>query len=159
MSYEDTEHGRWIASCGTCDGETRIKNAGWRFDYPKGPCDTCTTDPMWLVEDHGRVVTQLGWCECGNPEDMDRMMLAYLTNLHERATTRKGEGPPHFGYRPTPDLSPDAEMLIQYVADSLDWTEHGGSVGGAWLSDDGREALAHLTAGDQLSGPLHSGTE
>ena len=36
------------------------------------------------------------------------------------------------------------ELLLAYIADAAGWTEHGGSVGGAWLTDGGREALANL---------------
>ena len=43
------------------------------------------------------------------------------------------------------DLSwPAAIRLLAYIADAQDWTEHGSSVNGAWLTDGGKEALANL---------------
>lgn len=77
---------------------------------------------------------ELGGCGCGQPERVDAMMLAYLES-------RAGEGFP----KPDPaGVSEDAALLLAYLADMLDWTEHGGSVGGAWLTDEGERALAHL---------------
>jgi hypothetical protein len=49
--------------------------------------------------------------------------------------------------KPQPEgVSKDAEVLLAYIADALGWTEHGGGVCGAWLSESGRTALANLTA-------------
>ena len=133
--------GRWIETCG-CGVETWVRNHAYEF---RGSGDPTHVHPGF-AEGGPTVAEELGWCGCGSPDDVDRMMLAYLTNINERWTTRKDEGDPHYGWRATPGLSEDAETLIQYIADSLDWTEHGGSVGGAWLTDDGRLALHNLAA-------------
>jgi hypothetical protein len=80
------------------------------------------------------VAAELGWCACGNPEDVDAAMLAYL----------RSRAVPDWP-KPDPDgVSVDAAMLLAYIADSLGWTEHGSFVGAAWLSDEGREALRNL---------------
>lgn len=127
----------WFVGCGGCDGSASVRNAAI---VREGGCDACKdygTDPdsgVYVLD--SLVSHELGWCACGNPEDVDRMMLAYLT-------ARSVESFP----KPPPDgISEDAELLLAYIADALDWTEHGGSVGGAWLTVDGREALANLIA-------------
>lgn len=140
-----SEEGRWIETCG-CGVETWVKDYAYVRRGDPMTAETCAAPHPHDPDDGPTVPMELGWCGCGNPEDVDRMMLAYLANLHERWTTRKDEGAPHFGYQPTPDLSPDAELLIQYVADSLGWTEHGGSVGGAWLTDEGHDARRRMIA-------------
>ena len=80
------------------------------------------------------VAQDLEWCGCGEPEAVDRMMLAYLES-------RAVEDWP----KPAPaGVSKDAALLLAYLADDLGWTEHGPSIGGAWLTDDGRDALLNL---------------
>lgn len=81
------------------------------------------------------VNTELGWCACGDPSEIDGMMLAYLrARAHEDFPKPAAEG-----------VSPQAELLLAYIADGLGWTEHGSSIGGAWLTEDGREAMENLS--------------
>jgi len=104
-----------------------------------------------------QVAEELEWCGCGDNDRVDELMLAYLDWLEldkqfsdsilaeyggdlltswkdERWTQDRAECP----------LDEDVRLLVMYVADHLGWTEHGSSVYGAWLTDDGREALANL---------------
>lgn len=75
------------------------------------------------------------FCGCGDPIAVQEMMLSYLESLdgewidRKKAEKRWGEW---------------AYLLLGYMADSLGWTEHGGSVEGAWLTDLGRMNLAAL---------------
>lgn len=76
----------------------------------------------------------MGWCGCDTPEAVDVMMRAYL------ATMRTDAFP-----RPRPEGVDDgAWMLLRYMADGLGWTEHGTTVGGAWLTDKGAAVLARM---------------
>lgn len=122
----------FVMGCG-CGCTIIVRNAGFvATDRP--PCEHCqpvldgTDDQIIRTE---MVSRHLGWCGCGNPEDIDLAMLAYLDSG-------------------TPDILalPEglAELMLAYIADDLGWTEHGGSVYGAWLTDDGREALTNLKA-------------
>lgn len=141
----DEAKGRWVATCGADGTEWIVRNAGWVTERPDGlPCEHLDdlSEPS--------VAAELGWCGCGSPEDVDRMMLAYLRNIEARWTVRKDEDAPHWGWRATEGLSTDAETLIQYMADALGWTEHGGTVGGAWLTDDGHVALRNLMARESI---------
>lgn len=124
--------GQWIETCG-CGRETHLHNAAFVVTVPDGakPCDAAHPhDP----DERPWVVMELGGCACGEPERVDDMMLAYLAS-------REPEGWP----KPAPvGVSEDAALLLAYLADMLGWTEHGGSVGGAWLTEDGAAALANL---------------
>lgn len=98
----------------------------------------------------GRVCSELGWCGCGGPEDIDQAMLAYLRTLTHPAgfsTDRSAIA------RAVTDDEPEdgsdgatLRLLLAYMADDLGWSEHGGSVYGAWLTDDGKQALDNLVA-------------
>jgi hypothetical protein len=98
------------------------------------PCAHCLEMATEAMES-GRVQAEIGWCGCGT-DRTDEMMLAYLRS-------REVDGFP----KPAPDgVHADAVELLAYMADDLGWTEHGGGVGGAWLTDAGREALANLSS-------------
>lgn len=83
------------------------------------------------------VVLQEWYCGCGNPEDASGALL-HLLELH-----------PLYDAASQQDLDtwiPDSGVrhLLLYMLDRLDLTEHGGSVGGGWLTDNGeavRDAL------------------
>jgi hypothetical protein len=122
-----------------CGAAFRVVNAAVEVTSERPRCADCA-DFGTLADTQGTeyldelVSTELGWCGCGQPWKVDDMMVAYLT-----ARAR-----PEFP-KPRPDgMSEDTETLLSYIADDLGWTEHGGSVEGAWLSDDGKTALANL---------------
>ncbi len=130
----DAKYGTWIVGCGTCDTNYYVKNCALVAVGPM--CRACQegTSPGgdWAT-DRG-VQAELDWCGCGNPEDVDRWMLAYLES-------RASEAWP----KPSPEgVSEDAQYLLAMLADKLGWTEHGGSVGGCWLTDAGRTTIENL---------------
>lgn len=132
----------WFVGCGSCRGSAWVKNAAIVRDRTCDQCRDYGTDPngpAYVLE--SLVNTEVGWCGCGDPSEVDAMMLAYL----------RARSHPEFPKPPTRFVGKQAEMLLAYVADRLGWTEHGTSIGGAWLSDDGIEALKNLEAryGDQ----------
>lgn len=76
-------------------------------------------------------------CGCGAPEQACRALLRLL-RLH-----------PLFDHRDEIEAwIPDSgvEYLLLYALDKWDLTEHGGTVGGAWLTDNGKAVLAALEA-------------
>jgi len=90
-----------------------------------------------------RVFLQTWFCGCGSP-DLAAAYLLRLLDLH-----------PLYEHRQELEaLISDTglEMLILYTLDRFDLTEHGGTVGGAWLSPKGeavREAL-RAESGDKF---------
>lgn len=131
----------WFMGCFACGGNSFVRNA--KIEHDK-TCESCTKDgtekghPCYVLDQ--LVVTELGWCGCGNPEEVDRIMLAYLES-------RSGDTWP----KPKPkDLSSDTILLLTYLADDLGWTEHGSSIASSWLTDDGKEALVNLKAAAEL---------
>lgn len=164
----------YIYGCGTCGRELYLKadlsiesraaepelaQKSWLPEAASEPCEYClaviaqaddeaypemTTQTASTVgiSGHGNLITEslnrlMGWCQCGNPEDMTAMAFLYLTavgNKLDRKTAQEKSGIPD-----------EAWTLLSYICDYLEWTEHGGSVGGAWLTDTGKEALRKYT--------------
>lgn len=117
----------------------RLLGARWYIKNAKletartsdGSCSGCERDAREMVEG-SLVAHELGWCACGDTERVDALMLAYLSVAAQE---------------PILDAeidNDDAFMLIAYLADFLGWTDHGTSIHGAWLTDDGKEALDNL---------------
>ena len=121
----------FVSQC-RCGATIHAVNAKFVADGPT--CNHCQqvldgTDAVY--EPAGMVVCHMDWCSCGTPEVIDEAMVAYLDSDDDGILRS----------------APDAEtMLLAYIADHLGWTAHGGSIHGAWLTDDGREALANLKA-------------
>lgn len=111
-------------------------------------CETCTQwvedgVETWLGDDPTDLVCALlGFCGCGDHDEVERQFFDYLNGTAEWWRIVKETEPRWDEYPPRPD----ADYLTMYLCDALGWTEHGGSVGGAWLTDDGRKALANLAA-------------
>ena len=81
---------------------------------------------------------QFKLCGCGAfPEEIRKDMFTALVLLYHR-TESKDSKPmnewlkgPHYKYR---------EFILQ-VYDSFEYIEHGGSIGGSWLNDKGKELI------------------
>jgi hypothetical protein len=73
----------------------------------------------------------LHWCGCGEPERIDALMRDYLASLRDG---------------PNVHDQTDVEVLLAYIADRARWTEHGTSIRGAWLTDNGKRVLRLLDA-------------
>lgn len=73
-----------------------------------------------------------GFCSCGNPWKATEYIKKYLTEISKDMDKRG-------------DLESDvAYWLTAYLCDAHGLTEHGGSVGGAWLTELGKEWLEKL---------------
>lgn len=91
-----------------------------------------------------RVFLDEWFCGCGSPALAARTLRDLLT-LH-----------PLYDNRPAFEkLIPDEglQYLILYTLDRFDLTEHGGTIGGAWLTDKGRAVLQALNrdSGDDFA--------
>lgn len=124
----------FVGGCGTCKTWYLVKNAA--LERQAGATDGCPKclDYPW-VED-GWVVRELGWCACGNPEMVDEWMVLYLTSGDDTLLDTDA----------TQILTVDSDVdyLMAHLADELKWTEHGGSVYGAWLTPAGEQARLNL---------------
>jgi hypothetical protein len=133
--------GRWIFTCG-CGNEIRLKDAG--FIASAGGCPHCWVDGYVVdgcgVSD-GLVASELGWCGCGQPEDIDDAMIELLQSALDQEAE---DGHPGIRLPEKIPMDRAAWMLLSYIADEFGWTEHGGSIFGAWITDRGRTALSNL---------------
>lgn len=85
----------------------------------------------------------LKFCGCGNPEDVLDFLRQTLSAIRDRSSSRDREN------TLLPLDSPLA-LTYRYWLDAQGWTEHGGSVYGAWLTKEGKEVLVMLEAADDL---------
>lgn len=108
----------------------------------------------------------LNWCGCGNPEEALGLMRDVLRLFKERSDANRLPTPAHFfvpdvasflndraeGWRlvtqKIDDLLGDGPLGLSYLymLDALGLTEHGGYVGGCWLTAEGERVLALLDA-------------
>lgn len=113
---------------------------------------------------------ELNFCGCGRPNDVLIYIAEYLRAL---STTYDGREDPDWAERhdilDALLLSPKSEgakhrsvydyapqLFLAYWLDSKGYTEHGGGVGGAWVTDEGRDLLGLLdgiTEDDELPNP------
>ena len=119
-----------------------------KFRHPNGHyvgTDDCFYDsPEEFIQVH-----ELGFCGCGDPEEN----LAYVRRVLRHIADRRVVGDGTFDEIHKSWVDWDAEgdaimgpakLFTQYVLAQKDLTEHGGSVGGAWLSNKGYELLEDL---------------
>lgn len=128
----------FIAACGSKSCARALHQRDMEFVETPGLPDCSNCKGRTLLQDmlgeldEPTVVREMGWCVCGNPATIDRLMLGYLDKLGDDVRE---------------PIAGDAEMLCAYMADWLGWTEHGGSVYGSWrtaLGDKVRDRLKAL---------------
>lgn len=87
------------------------------------------------------------FCQCGSPGDIVDHLLAYMRFLKARSeiyhstNSRVSDEQYEELRKQHPIADSNVGMFCAYLADSVGWTEHGGSVGGAWLSESGKAWL------------------
>lgn len=117
--------------------------------------------PSWWSDDPDE--GGLGFCACGNPEALVDVIRDYLRLLRDKWDSKwfadgdikafvEGMGDrAHWSRfeawflqrREHYDLdNDDLFMLVAYIADRLGFTEHGLSIFGAWLTDEGKDEIA-----------------
>ncbi len=78
----------------------------------------------------------LGFCGCGNPDSA----MVFVRDILRLLEERKG-----FGEEIKKELPSDGiYYFVLYMLDNKGLTDHGGSIGGSWLSDKGKEVLADI---------------
>lgn len=91
-----------------------------------------------------------GLCGCGNPDIIQDELLPLLRYFHQR---RGKTGLEFFKLRETVPQEMMSELLWKFL-DNEGLLEHGGSIGGSWLSPLGKELLQLLELFEhQLSRP------
>lgn len=88
--------------------------------------------------------TKLNFCNCGCPEEVLTFIRNVLRAINDRFKDEKHIAVEENKLLPYDGPFSDQCWIIRYWLDSLGWTEYGGSVVGAWLTDEGKEVLALL---------------
>lgn len=98
-------------------------------------------DPVDLIQCHF-----LKFCACGMPEDnLDYVRRGLLLiDLRKEIWTDRLTMTDYAGLRHDLFGSESAALFFDYWADSMKLTEHGGGIGGAWLTAEGKELLEDL---------------
>ena len=88
-----------------------------------------------MTKQEARALLGQWFCGCGQPEEATASLLRLL-QLH----------PIYTHQREFDELVSSAGMqyLLLYMVDTMGLTEHGGSVGGAWLTDRGEALMERL---------------
>ena len=91
---------------------------------------------------------KLKWCGCGTPEIAKKVIRDYLEIVNNDSDKKCDELKKRFGV----EYVYDNELLLclAYALDAAKFTEHGSSVGGAWLADEGKMFLWLLKHNEEL---------
>ena len=100
----------------------------------------------------------LKWCGCGNPENALAFMRDVMEVMRKRSEENMAESPfvshgDSNWMKRTRELDAmlgDGALGLSYlyVLDAHGLTEHGGSIGGSWLTHEGERVLALLKSCD-----------
>ena len=79
------------------------------------------------------------FCGCGSPDLAWAAIKDYLREREDwhEAVLNKKDFPHKY-------LETGKDYILAYLVDHFRLTEHGGSVGGCWLTKEGKEALTYL---------------
>jgi len=95
---------------------------------------------------------KLGWCGCGTPDDAAKTIFKLLDAVKEQELEgRKAKLTEYFGVGSVYDN--DLLLCLSYELDRAGFTDHGSSIGWAWLTEDGeyfRWALKEAIDKDEL---------
>ncbi len=106
----------------------------------RADCPACVVKRFWFE--------QLHFCGCGVQGGVIGIFRDAMQIMHHRSAAIDDEGAWMAGYEKLKNLLGGDDnpfyYLVMYTLDAHDLTEHGGSVGGSWLSDKGRALLAGM---------------
>ena len=91
----------------------------------------------------------LKWCGCGSPESALIYLRDTLADIQHRSEVEWKQNPPIYAGKLSARMAalPDGlQYIYWYWIDNMELIEHGGSVGGSWLTERGRQFLARLQA-------------
>ena len=83
---------------------------------------------------------KLKWCGCGRPEDALEAVRKLL-KCHENFDDREERFKQNFGEGVKSVYDNELLLCLAYTLDAAGLTEHGGGIGGAWLTDEGEMLL------------------
>lgn len=118
------------------------EQGGWEFDG------------AWYETPTDALQGMFGFCGCGRPEDNIRWIVAGLRLITESipediakirgfdSELRRGWVSGHLARCKAHFGGDEQDMFFRYWADNQGFTEHGGGLFGAWLSDFGVDFLA-----------------
>lgn len=92
---------------------------------------------------------KLNWCGCGCPEDAKRVIRDYLKIVSYKSDKKREGLKERFGV----EYVYDNELLLcfAYAMDAAGFTEHGSSIGGAWIDTEGEMFLWLLERNEELN--------
>lgn len=117
--------------------------------------DGKTSESCRYVQDF--YYNKLHWCGCGMPEEVMALMRRVLEAMDAKWTAWRAESgwtdKCEERYRAFQSrlrelglADPAVEYTYLYILDAAGLTEHGGGVGGCWLTPEGETLLSHLKA-------------
>ncbi len=93
--------------------------------------------------------TRMNFCGCGDPESTRLWLLKVLRAIDAENRTYQS-----IAAAMGLDPDGDARYFILYTLDAMGLTEHGGSVNGCWLTDEGKQMIKNLES-EKLEGSEH----
>lgn len=122
--------------------------------YPDGADDFFTNELLKALIDH-YYYEVLNWCGCGNPELAQEVVLRYLKIQNDWHKSKEDSEKLSAKYKRIFGVYSiyDNPLLLTlaYSLDAAGLTEHGSSIGSAWLTDDGEKFLYLLEHNKELS--------
>lgn len=82
-----------------------------------------------------------GFCACGDPEGTMRFIGQVLAEKREIYAAEGSDQSLWDGLRKLLPYEDPKSLIVEHLLDSKGFTEHGGGVGGSWLTGDGMELL------------------
>ena len=99
---------------------------------------------------------KLNWCGCGDPETVKQVIRDYLQILYEYEEDKSDDRyenlcnrfQDRFGCKNV--YGNELLLCLAYTLAAADFTEHGSSIGGAWISEEGKMFLWLLNHNEEL---------
>ncbi|MGR9130754.1 hypothetical protein ACU8NX_18560 [Rhizobium leguminosarum] len=115
-----------------------------RFEFKRDPANGMLVGPDGCHHDteaQAMYFDQLGFCGCGSPEEVHKFVCDCLGAFDREKQEPEWHDAIELIKETVTNDPENAAYFIAYVLDTLNLTEHGGTVGGAWLSDRGKQFL------------------
>lgn len=138
-------------------------NDGWTLVSINDPTLSNSPDMAKSCEDFF-YFEKLNWCGCGSPESVKREIMKYFSILDWWHDVPQGNNNDHFHKRYKEyrqkyheafgvyDVFDNPLLLaLAYSMDAAGFTEHGSSIRGAWLTEEGEMFLYLLQLDDELA--------
>lgn len=91
---------------------------------------------------------KMNWCGCGEPDTVKMVVKDYLEVINNKYNDNDINFENKFGVKSVYDNN--LLLCLAYTIDAAGFTEHGSSIGGAWLTDEGEMFLWLLQQNKEL---------